>query len=255
VNLKTLVGNAKIQPPRVFTADEQNTWKTILSRHKSTRENNIHEIFSRGVEILKMNENQIPDLDQVNRILKSLTGFQGVLVEGLEEGQAFYSLLANRYFPIGNFIRSKDDISYTPAPDIVHDLYGHLPFFTDPEYSDFCQEFALRACRYSDQPEIFIQFERFFWFTIEFGLIRTEAGLKVFGAGIASSLGECQYALSAKPKLEPFDLDKIRKKEFRIDIMQPVLFVLENTKQLYGCLDELELRITKDTAGDHHDKN
>ncbi len=233
----------KAQPPRKFNSDEQETWKTVFTRHQPTRENKIFELFKQGVATLQMKADQIPDLAHVNNILKPISGFQGILVEGLEDGASFYQLLAERFFPVGNFIRAKDDIGYTPAPDIIHDLYGHLPFFVDKDYANFCQKFGEIAVRYSDRPELFRQFERFFWFTIEFGLIETEHGLKVFGAGIASSLGECEYALSPTPKLVPFDIDKIRHQDFRIDTMQPTLFVLKNVRQLFTSLDALENKI------------
>ncbi len=236
---------AKAQRARTFSADENETWKTVFTRHQLTRETKIYDLFNRGVTTLQMNGEQIPDLDQINKKLKSISGFQGLLVEGLEDGSSFYQLLAERFFPVGNFIRNKDDISYTPAPDIIHDLYGHLPFFIDRNYADFCQKFGEIAIRYSHQPELFRQFERFFWFTIEFGLIETEHGRKVFGAGIASSLGECEYALGSVPNQIPFDVETIRHQDFRIDIMQPTLFVLKNVQQLFDGLEELEKQIRR----------
>lgn len=231
------------QLARTFSPNEHETWKTVFTQHQVTRENKIFKLFDQGVSTLQLKPDQIPDLAHVNSILKPISGFQGLLVDGLEDGASFYQLLAERYFPVGNFIRSNDDIGYTPEPDIIHDLYGHLPFFVDKDYADFCQKFGETAVRYSKHPELFRQFERFFWFTIEFGMIETEHGLKVFGAGIASSLGECEYSLGPTPKLEAFDLDTIRHQEFRIDIMQPTLFVLKNTKQLFSSLETLENKI------------
>lgn len=227
------------QAQRTFTYEENETWKTILTQHSQTRDEQIIDLFKKGVEILGIVPEHIPDLNEINDKLKSLTGFSGILVEGLEDGNTFYAMLAQKQFPIGNFIRDKKDLSYTPAPDIVHDLYGHIPFFTDPDYSNFCQRFGELACEFLQEPELLRQFERFFWFTIEFGLIKTKNGNRVFGAGIASSTGECKYALSGEPEVVPFDVDAIRKQEFRIDEMQKKLFLLENTQQLYDSLDEL----------------
>jgi phenylalanine-4-hydroxylase len=232
-----------MQLQKDFGLDGLNTWHTILHNHKSTCDTKIVDLFARGLDTLKIHEGQIPDLNEINGMLKNLTGFRGVFVKGLEEGTDFYTMLANREFPIGNFIRAKEDLSYTPEPDLIHDLYGHLPFFADKAYADFCQEFGERACRFADRPDLLRQFERFFWFTIEFGLIKTPAGVRIFGAGIASSLGECEYALSDKPKVLPFDVDKIRKQEFRIDEMQKTLFILENLEQLYGSLPELSAKV------------
>lgn len=172
-----------------------------------------------------------------------MTGWEGVYVEGFENGESFYRLLSEKKFPIGNFIRDQQDLNYTPEPDVVHDFYGHIPFYADAEYADFNQRFGATAIQYVSQPEKFRQFERFFWFTCEFGLIETEQGRKIFGAGIASSIGECEYALSSKPEILPFDVDVIRRQEFRIDEMQKRLFILKNTKQLYDSLKELESHV------------
>src|SRR5262249_34675152 len=145
----------------------------------------------------------------VNARLSPLTRWRGVFVVGLEDFRPFCSLLRERLFPIGNFIRSREDLNYTPAPDIVHDLYGHLPFHCDEAYADYSQRFGELACRYFEDPVRFRRLERYFWFTNEFGLVETPQGRRIFGAGIASSLGECRYALSGEPEVLPFDVARI----------------------------------------------
>lgn len=229
--------------PQTYSVGDVETWREILRLHARKRDQQICDIFLDGLKILKITEDSIPELDDINAILKSRSGFRGVLVEGLEHTTSFYRMLARREFPVGNFIRSRDDLGYTPAPDIVHDLYGHLPFFTDRTYADFCRAFGEATIEYADRPTLVRQFERFFWFTIEFGLLKTSRGLRVFGAGIASSTGECEYALSGKPKVLPFDVDAIRHQEFRIDEMQPVLFCLESVDQLYSSLETLKKKV------------
>ena len=197
-------------------------------------------LFSAGLETLKIGADQIPDLDQVNRLLRERTGFRGVPVEGLKEPISFFKMLSEREFPVGNFIRDSKDLNYTPAPDVFHDLYGHLPFFADEKYADFCADFGRRALRYRDRPEFILQFDRLFWFSIEFALIRTHQGLRIFGAGIASSNAECEYALGGQPELIPFDLERIRAQEFKIDEFQKRLFVLGSSSELYRCLPAYE---------------
>ncbi|MCB9073162.1 MAG: phenylalanine 4-monooxygenase [Bdellovibrionaceae bacterium] len=236
----------KAVAPKKYTTEDLETWRVILSEHRKKRDSQVCDIFLKGLEILDINEDEIPDLEEINKVLMRRTGFEGVLVEGLEEGNSFYHMLEERQFPVGNFIRSREDLSYTPAPDIVHDLYGHLPFYTDKAYSDFSYEFGKAASRYADRPELLRQFERFFWFTVEFGLVKTTQGVRIFGAGIASSTGECDYALSDAPTVYPFDIDHIRKQEFRIDEMQKILFCLENPEQLYRSLPELCARVEQD---------
>ncbi len=229
-----------------FTAKDHDVWQAILRMHQERRDKQIYPLFLEGVAELGITDECIPELDPINQILAKKSGFQGELVKGLELGDSFYPMLGERRFPIGNFIRSGQDLGYTPEPDIVHDLYGHLPFFISRRYGDFCQALGAEASRYLDRPDLLRQFERFFWFTIEFALIRTAAGLRIFGAGIASSVGECDYALGDAPTILPFDVDRIRKQEFRIDIMQPILFCLDSEEQLYGSLDDLFKKIRAD---------
>lgn len=227
------------QQQREFSTEENKTWNTILENHSKTREDQIIDLFHNGIKTLNISSDHIPNINEINETLRTLSGFQGIFVDGLEGGHSFYTMLSRRQFPIGNFIRDKQDLTYTPEPDVVHDLYGHIPFFCDKDYSDFCQRFGELACEFLDDEKLLRQFERFFWFTVEFGLIKTPKGVRVFGAGIASSTGECEYALSDKPEILPFDVDTIRKQEFRIDIMQTKLFLIESKEQLYASLDEL----------------
>lgn len=225
---------------REFSADEHHTWRLLFERQRPKRRQQIVKLFSDGIERLGFEAERIPDLDEVNRRLSRLTGFRGIPVEGFEEPASFYEMLSRREFPIGYFIRSPEDLGYTPAPDIFHDLYGHLPFLVDPQYADFCKGLGERAIKYASSSELLRQWERLFWFGVEFPLVKTEYGIRIFGGGIASSFNECEYALSGKPEVLPFDLEKIRHQEFDISRMQELIFLLENPEQLYGCLDDFE---------------
>jgi phenylalanine-4-hydroxylase len=179
----------------------------------------------------------------VNTKLTFLTGWKGVFVKGLEDAQGFYRLLRARQFPIGDFVRDRKDLNYTPAPDVVHDLYGHVPFHADPAYADYCQRYGELACQFLDDPRRLRMLERYFWFTIEFGLVKTPQGRRIFGAGIASSVGECAYALSDVPEVVPFEVERICAQEFRIDQMQPRLFILDSVEQLYASFPRLEAHV------------
>lgn len=225
---------------RTFTPDEHETWRRLFEGQAPKRDRQIHPIFSRGLSALGITAEGVPALDDVNRKLERLTGFRGIPVEGLEKDQSFFAMLAERAFPIGNFIRDPRDLAYTPAPDVFHDLYGHLPFLADLDYADFCADLGRRASRYAGVPEAETQWSRLFWFTIEFPLVETADGRRIFGAGIASSRSECEYALGPEPEVLPFDLDRIRHQNFRIDDFQRRLFVLPSPETLYGSLDAFE---------------
>ncbi len=224
----------------VYTPEEHRTWARLFERQLNSRTRQIHPMFAEGIRILELESDRVPDLNRVNTILKHRTGFEGVLVIGHEDPRSFFPMLSERKFPIGNFIRSAGDLGYTPAPDVFHDLYGHLPFLVNDEYADFSEKFGRVAAQYLHEPELLRQFERLYWFTIEFALIRTPEGNKVFGAGIASSASEVEYALSDQPKVTPFDFEKIRHLEFKIDEFQKQLFLLESTAQLYDCLEDFD---------------
>jgi len=193
-----------------------------------------------GLEALKITGERIPELAEVNTLLKHRTGFEGVYVSGFEDPLSFFPMLAQRTFPIGAFIREPEDLSYTPAPDVFHDLYGHLPFLANLDYANFNQKFGEVASRHLGNPKVLRQFDRFYWFAVEFPLIRTENGIRIFGAGIASSFGETRYALSSAPEVRPFNLELIRKHEFRIDEYQKILYLLNSTEELYESLESFE---------------
>jgi phenylalanine-4-hydroxylase len=228
-------------PLRRFSEQEHDTWRLLYDRLTPQRAEQLHPIFLRGLGELGFTAARIPDLSRVNERLKQKTGFMGVPVEGLEEAGSFFAMLAERKFPIGNFIRDRNDLSYTPAPDVFHDLYGHMPFLADESYADFCHTFGTEACQYLDQPSLLRQFERLFWFGVEFPLVQTEQGLRIFGGGIASSFTECAYALSNKPEVAPFRLSEICYRDYKIDELQPRLFQLESPRQLYSSVLELAM--------------
>jgi phenylalanine-4-hydroxylase len=223
-----------------FSTEEHATWAEIVSRQKATRAAQMVSIFVDGVARLEFDRDTIPSLDEVNARLGRLTGWKGVYVKGLEDGAGFYSLLRDRCFPVGHFVRDRKDLNYTPAPDVVHDLYGHVPFHADQAYADYCQRYGALACQFLADPVRLRRLERYFWFTNEFALVETPKGRRIFGAGIASSVGECAYALSDQPEVLPFDVEAICAQEFRIDQMQPRLFVLKSVEQLYSSFDRLE---------------
>lgn len=139
---------------RPFTADEDATWGMVVRTQRPRRAEQLVPMFSKGLAQLDMDRETIPPLEQVNAKLSALTGWQGVFVKGLEDGPGFYRLLADRKFPIGNFVRDARDLNYTPAPDIIHDLYGHVPFFADARYADYCHRYGEFACRYLDDAEL-----------------------------------------------------------------------------------------------------
>jgi phenylalanine-4-hydroxylase len=225
---------------RRFTESEHATWRRLYARLERCRSDLAHPLFVDGLHALGLSGEAIPELAEVNVRLLALTGWRGVPVTGLEDGRHFFALLADRCFPVGAFIRDAKDLSYTPAPDVFHDMYGHLPLFADPAYADFNHRFGILATRHFHDPRRLRQFERLYWFGLEFPLIETAIGRRIFGGGILSSSGESDFALSEVPDVRPFDLEMIRDQEFRIDEMQRLIFVIDRPETLYACLDRFE---------------
>lgn len=230
-----------------FDREEHETWKTLYALQQQSREQWIVPEFRKGLEALGITGHGIPHLDEVNKSLFEISGFRAVPVNGYEETDVFFQRLARREFPIGNFIRDRSQLSYTPAPDVFHDLYGHVPFLAWPQYADFCASFGTFAMRFRNDPKCLQQCDRFFWFSVEFGLIKGPRGRMIFGAGIASSIEECRYALSDVPKVSPFDIEAMRHCDFKIDELQPHLFLLNDAHQLFNCMPDLQLLISRQT--------
>lgn len=223
-----------------FNEIENQTWSLLFNRLDQCRHKMAFHLFEQGLQELGMTHEKIPDVNDINKRLQSKTGWKVVPVKGLEEGPSFYTALSKKEFPIGNFIRNQKDLGYTPEPDIFHDLYGHVPFLCDKNYANFSYKYGLLTAKYIHNEEKLKKLERFYWFTLEFGLIKTSLGKKIFGGGILSSYDESYYSLSGKPEILPFDIEKIINQDFRIDQIQPRLFILEDSHQLYDCLPSLE---------------
>lgn len=227
-------------PQPEFSADDQKTWTQLYDRLDDCRRNLAHPLFAQGIDILGLSAERIPELAPINKILLPLTGWQGFVADGFVKAEHFFAHLKARRFPVGNFLRAAKNLNYTPAPDIFHDLYGHLPFFTDPDFSDFCQRFGVSAEKYADTPDKIDQYDRLFWFGVEFPLIKYNAEKRIFGGGILSSYRESYYSLGTEPEVRPFNLEVIRNHAFYIDKLQNILYLLENKHQLYDCLPAFE---------------
>jgi phenylalanine-4-hydroxylase len=188
--------------------------------------------FLEGLDVLRMSKPGIPDFSELSARLQQATGWSVVAVPGLIPEEAFFENLANRRFVAGRFIRQPEQIDYLQEPDVFHDVFGHVPLLANPVFADYMQAYGrggLRAMRYGSIHRL----ARLYWYTVEFGLIRAGAGLKLYGAGIASSAGESRFALeSAVPHRLCFDLRRIMRTKYRIDAFQQNYFVIDDFEQL-----------------------
>ena len=184
-----------------------------------------------GLKALDLNTGGIPDFEIMNPKLQALTGWTVVCVPGLVPDEVFFDHLANRRFPSGQFIRRPDQLDYLQEPDIFHEIFGHCPLLTNPWFAEFTHTYGKLGLAASKQERVYLA--RLYWLTIEFGLLDTSQGRRIYGGGILSSPRETLYALSEMPEQHLFDPIEAMRTPYRIDILQPVYFVLPELKRLF----------------------
>ena len=233
------------QPPEGAAADrtipqnwaantevEHQTWDTLYARQMKILPGRACEAFMRGLDALDLNAGGIPDFDVINPKLHALTGWTVVCVPGLVPDEVFFDHLANRRFVSGQFIRKPDQLDYLQEPDIFHDVFGHVPMLTDPDFAAYMEAYGKggqRAAGLGMLPNL----ARLYWYTVEFGLMKEAGGLRIYGAGIVSSSTESVFALDdPSPNRLGFDLERVMRTLYRIDDFQQVYFVIESIEQL-----------------------
>ncbi len=215
-----------------YTAVEHRVWVTLYERQAALLPGRACEPFLHGLEALDLHGAGIPDLRELNRRLNALTGWTVVAVPGLVPDEVFFEHLANRRFPAGRFIRRPDQLDYLEEPDIFHDLFGHVPMLTDPTFADYMQAYG-RGGRRAIGLGRLTNLARLYWYTVEFGLLSTPQGLRIYGAGIVSSRGESVFSLEdPSPNRLGFDLVRVMRTPYRIDDFQQVYFVLPSLQRL-----------------------
>jgi phenylalanine-4-hydroxylase len=243
------------QPYQLYSEDNHAAWKSLFGRMRPQWERFANEHFMRGIESLCLDPNRVPKLDDVNQFLNPLTGFKAKAVSGYVPAYLFFDCLSNREFPTTITIRRHDKLDYLPEPDIFHDIAGHVPMHTDKAFADTLVRFGELAklaveigSEIKDEDEklhrlnsIIKSLARFFWFTIEFGLMKGKDGMKVYGSGLLSSFGEIQYSIES-PLVQryPLQLEWVINQYFEIDHYQPLLFWVESFDHLFSLVTELE---------------
>lgn len=216
----------------MYDAEENDTWKALYERQIKVVQGRACDEYLDGLKKLSLDSEKIPQIPKVNQKLSYLTGWSVKPVAALISAEAFFTLLANRQFPAATFIRTKEEFNYVTEPDIFHELFGHCPMLTQPVFADFVQEYAkfVLLCDKKDWPLL----QRLFWFTVEFGLIHTSKGLRIYGGGILSSIGETAYSIESDlPQRQLFNPLAILRTPYRIDQMQSIYFVIHDYQELY----------------------
>ena len=222
-----------------YSDEDHATWDLLFQRQSAMLPGRAAGAFLNGLDVLKLSRPGIPDFRELSERLTALTGWSVVAVPGLVPDDVFFDHLANRRFVSGNFIRRRDQLDYLEEPDVFHDVFGHVPMLADPEFADYMAAYGRgggRALKHGALTNL----ARLYWYTVEFGLVREDEGLRLFGAGIVSSYGESQFALdSDSPDRIGFDLERVMRTEYRIDDFQQTYFVIPSFAELK--------RVTMDT--------
>jgi len=244
------------QPYELYSAENHEAWRRLFARIRPRWERYANDHFLQGIEALNLPSDRIPRLSEVNQRLQPLTGFQAKPVSGYVPGFLFFDCLRRREFPTTITIRDKDRMDYLPEPDIFHDVAGHVPMHTEKAFADVLVRFG--DCAHTavemtsdirDQMErarrltnIMKAMSRFFWFTVEFGLMRGPAGRTVaYGSGLLSSYGELEHAIeSSETQRYPVQIEWLINQGAEIDHYQPLLFIVESFGHLFELVDRLE---------------
>jgi len=243
------------QPYELYSEANHEAWRGLYSRMLPRWRQYANPHFLKGIDNLCLDPERVPRLDDVNRFLSPLTGFKAKAVSGYVPAFRFFDCLRNRDFPTTITIRDVRRLDYLPEPDIFHDIAGHVPMHTDKAFADTLVRFGdcahtaaelVGAVKDEEQrirrlTSIFKGMARFFWFTVEFGLMRGQDGLKAYGSGLLSSYGELAHSIEA-PEVQryPIQMEWVVNQYFEIDKYQPLLFVVDSFDHLFDLVGQLE---------------
>lgn len=220
----------------IYTAEENQIWHELIERQIPLVQNFACEEYLHGIELLNLPHDRIPQCPEISAVLQEATGWSLEPVPALIPFDKFFYLLANRKFPAATFIRRRAEMDYLQEPDIFHEIFGHCPLLTNPAYADFTHTYGKLGLNASHKERVLLA--RLYWFTIEFGLIKTAKGLRAYGGGILSSKNETSICLdNSNTEHKIFNVLEAFRTPYRIDIMQPIYFVLEDFATLYQVIE------------------
>ncbi|OGX82319.1 phenylalanine 4-monooxygenase [Hymenobacter glacialis] len=228
-----------------YTADDQWVWRTLFERQMQVLPAVASGRFLEGLPRVDFQAGKIPDFAEVNPLLDQATGWSLVAVPGIVDDRTFFELLASRQFPATTWLRTPAQLDYLEEPDMFHDVFAHVPLLTDRFFADFLQAVGTLALQHLHDALAVELLSRLYWFTVEFGLIREDENLRIYGAGILSSAGETRFCLSDEPARRAFDVADILATPYVKDRMQDVYFIIESYEQLAASVPALETELLR----------
>ena len=223
-----------------YTPEDFEVWKLLYNRQIDFIKNKVAPEFLESLDTVGFSPDRIPNFEVVNTTLSRYTGWQIITVPNLAPAETFFNHLSNKRFTATCWLRSMDQIDYLEEPDMFHDVFAHTPLLSNTDYTDFFQKMGQRAMRVINKPQKVTMLQRLYWFTIEFGLIRSSNEVKIYGAGIISSKGEAEHSLSKDSTKLEYDVEKIMNHPFRTDIIQDTYYVIDSFEQLSDSFDQID---------------
>lgn len=225
------------QPWAQYSDTDHQVWAQLFERQHEVLAGRACDEFLAAQQAMGMCAQQIPRFSEINAVLGKTTGWQLIGVEGLLPELVFFEHLANRRFPVTWWIRRPEQLDYIAEPDLFHDLFGHVPLLMNPVFADYMAAYGRGGVKaHGLGAEALLNLTRLYWYTVEFGLIRSSGGLRIYGAGIVSSKGESIHCLeSSAPNRIAFDLRRIMRTRYRIDSYQKTYFVIDDFAQLFDA--------------------
>jgi phenylalanine-4-hydroxylase len=225
-----------------YSREQHAVWAELVRRRMPQIEQHAAQEYLDGFAYLDLPLDCLPNLSALSAKLERRTGWNTTAVSGFMPGPAFFEMLAARRFPTTTWLRGRDSLEYTPEPDIFHDVFGHVPMHAHPVFADFLAGYGQLCARIEDEA-ILERIGRVFWYTVEFGLIRQNGEVKVYGSGLISSNGECSNVIHGGCAVRPFALDEVLRTPVKVDEMHKLLFAIESFDQIYEAMRELESRV------------
>ena len=214
-----------------WTDEDNLIWQELITRQLACIKDKACDEYHEGLAKLKLPIDRVPQLSEISEVLLETTGWQCYAVPALIGFEEFFRLLSEKKFPVATFIRSREEMDYLQEPDIFHEIFGHCPLLTNPSFANYTEAYGKMGLQATKEQRVYLA--RLYWFTIEFGLLNTPNGLRIYGGGILSSPSETDFALNnTEVERQAFDILDVLRTPYRIDIMQPIYYMLTKVSDL-----------------------
>jgi phenylalanine-4-hydroxylase len=229
-----------------YTTEQHQIWSELVERRLPQVQEYACREYIEGYDIIGLRKDSLPNLREIAARLKPRTGWATTPVSGFLPADAFFEMLEARMFPTTTWLRSREALAYIPEPDIFHDVFGHVPMHAHAVFADFLQHYG-SVCAHIRDAQVLERLGRLFWYTVEFGLMRQDKKIKVYGSGVISSHEECTNVIEGGCEVRAFCLAEVLNTPVKVDELQKVLFAIESFDQIYEAMHEAERQVKEIT--------